>query len=94
VKDNKLKMDIGLADAVGLPEVETQDRLNQTTPVWPIMHAVLRGVSRDQMMGRHLANHIQVAYAPSAADAKKAMFAKASAMMELGLEVSVCGDIR
>jgi hypothetical protein len=84
-------MDIGLAEAIGLPDSETQDRLNQTTPVWPIMHAVLKGVTRDQMMARHLANHIQVAYAPSAAGARKALHAKAAAMSELGLEVSVCG---
>ena len=78
---------------IGLPESETQDRLNQTTPVWPIMHAVLKGVTRDQMMARHLANHIQVAYASSARDAKKALFAKAAAMAELGLEVSICGEV-
>jgi hypothetical protein len=93
VQDDRLKMDIGLAEAVGLPESETQDRLDQTTPVWPIMHAVLKGVSRDQMMARHLANHIQVAYAPSAKDAKKALFAKAAAMAELGLDVSICGKV-
>ena len=33
---------------------------------WPIMHGVLHGISRDQMMARHKANHIQVAYARSA----------------------------
>ena len=27
------------------PHEETQDRWNQTTPQWPIMHAVLKGVS-------------------------------------------------
>jgi hypothetical protein len=93
VKDNRLKMDIGLGEAIGLPESETQDRLNQTTPVWPIMHAVLNGISRDQMMARHLANHIQVAYAPSFKDARRGLFAKAAAMAELGLDVSVCGEI-
>ena len=93
VHENRLKMDIGLGEAIGLPAAETQDRLDQTTPVWPIMHAVLNGVSRDQMMARHLANHIQVAYAPDAAAAKKALLAKASAMAELGLEVSVCGTL-
>jgi L-fucose isomerase-like protein len=94
VHDDRLKMDIGLGQAVGLPDSETQDRLDQTTPVWPIMHAVLNGVSRDQMMARHLANHIQVAYAPTFKDAQKALFAKAAAMDELGLEVSVCGDLK
>ena len=40
--------------------------LDSTTPQWPIMHAVTYGVTRDQMMARHKANHIQVAYAPDA----------------------------
>jgi hypothetical protein len=93
MQDNKLHMDTGLAEAVGLPDSETRDRLNQTTPQWPIMHAVLKGVSRDQMMARHKSNHIQVAYAPSLADARKAMFAKAAAMSDLGVSVSICGDI-
>ncbi len=93
VADDRLKMDIGLADAVGLPEQETRDRLEQTTPQWPIMHAVLRGVSRDQMMGRHKSNHVQVAYAPDEASARRALLAKAAAMEELGLEVSVCGEV-
>jgi L-fucose isomerase-like protein len=94
VQDERLKMDIGLGQAVGLPDSETRDRLDQTTAVWPIMHAVLNGVSRDQMMARHLANHIQLAYAPTLKDAQKALFAKAAAMDELGLEVSVCGDLK
>ena len=51
VANGALNIDLGLGHAVGLPEAETQDRLNQTTAVWPIMHAVLLGVSRDQMMG-------------------------------------------
>jgi hypothetical protein len=93
IKNDALKADMGLGEAIGLPEAETQDRLNQTTAVWPIMHAVLKGVTRDQMMARHLANHIQVAYAPSAKDAKKALLAKAGAMAELGLEVSICGRV-
>ena len=62
-------------------------------PQWPIMHAVLQGITRDQMMARHKSNHIQVAYAPDKAGAKKALFAKAAAMQELGLDVSVCGAV-
>ena len=49
-----------------------------TTPQWPIMHAVTYGVSRDQMMARHKANHIQVAYGPDAAGADLALAAKAA----------------
>ena len=58
---------------------------------WPIMHAVTYGVSRDQMMARHQANHIHVAYAKSARDADLALYAKAALAAELGLEVSLCG---
>ena len=55
------------------------------------MHAVLTGVTRDQMMARHKSNHIQVAYAPDEAGAKLALATKAAMFRELGLEVAVCG---
>lgn len=58
---------------------------------WPMMQAVLTGVTRDQMMARHKANHIQVAYANSAVEADRSVFAKAALATELGLEVSLCG---
>jgi hypothetical protein len=87
----KLKMDLGRAKVISLPREETERRWNETTPQWPIMHAVTYGVSRDQMMARHKANHIQVAYATSAKDADLAMYAKASLAAELGLEVCLCG---
>ena len=86
-------MDLGRGEAVHLPLEETQRRWNATTPCWPIMHGVTYGVSRDQMMARHKANHIQVVYAPSKADAVKGLAAKAAAMQELGLEVAICGDL-
>jgi hypothetical protein len=57
------------------------------------MHAVLQGVSRDQMMARHKANHIQVVYAPDKPAARTGLYAKAAAMQELGLKVSLCGKI-
>ncbi len=91
IEDGKLKADLGRARAVSLPREETERRWRTTTPQWPIMHAVLYGISRDQMMGRHKANHIQVAYAPDAAGAQKALAAKAAFFREAGLEVSVCG---
>ena len=40
IEDARLKMDIGLAEVIELPEAETRRRLNETTPEWPIMHAV------------------------------------------------------
>lgn len=93
VKNGRLCFDTGLAEVVELPPEETAERWRLTTPQWPIMHAVLQGISRDQMMARHKANHIQVAYAPDAAAARHGLFAKAAAMRELGLEVSVCGTV-
>ena len=93
IEDGKLKADLGRGQAIALPEAETQRRWQITTPQWPIMHAVTPGVSRDQMMGRHKANHIQVAYAPGIGPAMQALGAKAACFHELGLEVSLCGDI-
>jgi hypothetical protein len=93
IDGGRLCFDTGLAEAVALPPEETAERWRLTTPQWPIMHAVLKGITRDQMMARHKANHIQVAYAPTRKGARQALFAKASAMAELGLTVSVCGDI-
>lgn len=91
VDNGVLKADLGRAKAVELPPEETERRWNMTTPQWPIMHAVTYGVSRDQFMARHKSNHIQVAYAPSAADADKALAAKAAAFQSMGLDVSICG---
>jgi len=89
---SRLHMDIGRGQAIALPEEETRRRLDATTPQWPIMHAVTYGVSRDQMMARHKANHIQVAYARDAAAADRCALAKAALARELGIEVAFCGD--
>ncbi len=91
VADGKLKMDLGRAKVVRLPRKETERRWQETSPEWPIMHAVTYGVTRDEMMGRHAANHIQVAYAKTAKDADLSVYTKAALARELGLEVSLCG---
>ena len=84
-------MDLGRAGVVELPLEETQRRWDSTTPQWPIMHAVTYGVSRDQMMARHKANHIQVASASSADDADRALLVKATMADAMGIKVHVCG---
>lgn len=91
IEDDRLCMDLGRAGVVGLPHQETERRWQATTPQWPIMHAVTYGVSRDQMMGRHKANHIHVVYANGDEEADRALYAKASMADHLGLTVSVCG---
>jgi len=94
VADGRLNYDTGLGEVVQLPRSETEERWQLTSREWPIMHATLKGVTRDQMMARHKSNHIQVVYAPDASSARKGMFAKAAAMRELGLKVYFCGTTR
>jgi hypothetical protein len=94
IEDGKLKMDLGRAAAIELPRSETERRWNETTPQWPIMHAVTYGVSRDQMMAKHKSNHIQLVYANSADEADRACLAKAAMAEALGLEVALCGTRR
>lgn len=86
-----LHADIGRAKVVELPREETERRWRITTPQWPIMHAVMYGVSRDQMMAKHKANHVQVAYGRDAAAANAALAAKAAMFAELGIAVNICG---
>ncbi|HEY2013712.1 MAG TPA: fucose isomerase [Bryobacteraceae bacterium] len=93
VADGTLQADIGLGRVVELPAEETERRWQTTTPQWPIMHAVLDGVTRNQLMARHKSNHVQVAYTPDAQAANLALAAKAAMFREMGLEVSVCGSV-
>jgi L-fucose isomerase-like protein len=93
VEGGALHCDMGRATVVTLPQAETERRWAETTSQWPMVHAVLHGVTRDQFMGRHHANHINVAYAPSAADANRALAAKAAMLDELGVAVHLCGGV-
>jgi len=86
-----LHADLGRGRVVALPEEETERRWQATSPEWPIMHAVLQGVTRDQVMARHRANHVSVAYAPTEEMADKAMAAKASMFAGMGILVHLCG---
>ncbi|HUS17100.1 MAG TPA: fucose isomerase, partial [Chloroflexia bacterium] len=93
VMDGVLHADLGRATVVDLPPEEVARRWAESTPQWPQMNAVLHGVTRDQMMARHKANHLNVAYAPSAAEADKALAAKAAMLDALGVQVHLCGDV-
>ncbi|WP_353126153.1 fucose isomerase [Parapedobacter pyrenivorans] len=93
VKDGRLQADLGVGSAVSLPEAETQRRWQSTSPEWPIMHAILHGVDRDQLMARHQANHIHVVYATDDEAAHKACRIKAAALDELGINVHFCGNV-
>ena len=91
VENESLQMDLGRGAVVALPMEETQRRWKLTTPQWPVMHAVTYGVSRNQMMAKHKANHIQVAYARDAAAAEACLLTKACAARALGIRVNICG---
>ncbi len=91
VDNGVLCADLGRAASIALPKEESERRWTITTPQWPMMHAVTYGVSRDQFMGKHQANHIQVAYAPDADGANLALAAKAAMFREMGLQVQICG---
>jgi len=93
IMNGNLHCDLGVAEVVSLPEKETQRRWRETTPQWPIMHAVLEGITRDQMMARHKSNHLQVVYAPNRRQAHRACRIKAATLAKLGLEVHLCGEV-
>jgi hypothetical protein len=90
-KGGQLCMDLGRAGVVELPEEETQRRWEETTEQWPIMHAVTYGTSRDEMMARHKANHLQCVYANSPKEADEALLTKAAMAEALGMKVAICG---
>jgi hypothetical protein len=91
VEGGKLQVDMGRGSVVALPEAETERRWRETTYQWPMVHTVLHGVTRDQMMARHRANHVNIVYASDVAAADRALTVKAAMMAELGLEVHLCG---
>jgi len=93
IMDGRLHCDLGVLEIVKLPEKETRRRWRETTPQWPIAHAVFDGVSRNQMMARHKSNHIQLVYAPDRKQAHRACRIKASMLAALGLDVHLCGNV-
>ena len=84
VERDALHMDFGRGHVVELPREETERRWQATTPQWPIMHAVLHGVSRDALMAKHKSNHIQVVYSNDAAAADFTLHAKAAFAQRTG----------
>lgn len=93
IADGILQADLFRASVVELPEEETRRRKEATNPEWPIAHVVLHGQSRDQFMARHKANHAQLAYAPDAETADRALVAKAAMFAGMGITVNLTGDV-
>ena len=93
IMDGVLHVDLGRGTCIEMPEEEVDRRLNSTNKEWPIMNAVLHGVGRDELMARHKANHLNVAYAPDAETADKALIAKAAMFEAMGYQVHLAGDV-
>jgi hypothetical protein len=93
IADGILQADIFRASVVELPEEETRRRKAATNEEWPLAHVVLHGVTRDQFMARHKANHAQLVYAPDAETADKALIAKAAMFDGMGIKVNLIGDV-
>lgn len=93
VQGGELHVDLGRATAIELPEEEAERRSQATNPEWPIMHAVLHGVDRNQLMSQNKSNHVQVVYAPDALTADRALTAKAALFQRLGVHVHLVGDV-
>ena len=91
VEGGALHADLGRGTVVSLHAAETERRWRETTSQWPIVHTVIHGVSQNQFMARHRANHVNIAYAPSVEMADKALATKAAMMAELGISVHLCG---
>jgi len=91
VEGNALHADMGRATAISLPAAETERRWKETTAQWPIVHTVLHGITQNQFMARHRANHVNIAYAPSPEEADEALATKAAMLAALGINVHLCG---
>jgi L-fucose isomerase-like protein len=92
IQEGALQAHLGRAKAIELPQAETERRWKATTSQWPIMHAVLPGITRDQFMGRQKANHVNVVYTDTPELAEKALAAKAAMFVEMGVKVFRCGN--
>ncbi|WP_446744565.1 fucose isomerase [Silvibacterium acidisoli] len=93
VEAGRLHVDMGLGSVVDLPAEETKRRWEHTTTQWPMVSAVFDGISRDMLMARHRANHVNIAYVPDDDAATNALATKAAMFHALGVDVHLCGDV-
>ena len=65
---------------------EAVRKLDGSVDLW-----VAYAVTRDQMMAKHQANHIQVVYASDAESADNSLYVRAAMAQALGIKVNLCG---
>lgn len=86
-RPGELWMDIGRGDVRELPDDEVQERLNATTPVWPIANVHIPGYGRNECMSTHMSNHIVIGYGDIVQEL-------ATTCLHLGFKVRISGDVR
>ncbi len=85
--NGELGMDCGTGEVIEMPDAEVQERLDKTTPVWPIANVHIPGYDRNEMMASHMSNHITIGYG----DILDELIATCR---HLGIKVRVAGDVR
>ena len=84
------KMSVEFATGNGPDELQVNgtgrpDRLDKTTPVWPIANVHIPGYDRNEMMATHMSNHIVMGYG----DILQELIATCR---HLGIKTRVAGD--
>lgn len=83
----ELGLDCGTGEVISMPPAEVQERLDKTTPVWPIANVHIPGYDRNEMMATHMSNHIVIGYG----DVLDELLATCR---HLGIKTRVAGDVR
>ncbi len=83
----QIGMDCGTGEVIELPEQEIGDRLEKTTPEWPIANVHIPGYDRDQCMASHMSNHITIGYGGILQEL-------VATSLHLGIPTRVAGDIK
>jgi L-fucose isomerase-like protein len=83
----ELCIDCGTGEVVELPEAEVRERLEKTTPVWPIANVHIPGYDRQELMSTHMSNHITIGYG----DILQELLATCR---HLGIKTRVAGEVR
>lgn len=86
-------MHIGTGTAVELPDAEFERRRRATNYEWPLLNAVLDGVSRDSLMAGHQSNHLSIAYVDEDILGNVVQAFAAQAMTQ-NIQVLIAGDAR
>mgnify|MGYP006309792751 FL=1 len=85
--DGVVGMDVGTGDVLEMPQDEVVERLDKTTPEWPIANVHIPGYDRNELMATHMSNHIVIGYG----DILQEMVATCQ---HLGFKTRVAGDAR